>query len=370
VFTEIARRAPASQRPPAWRALLDALATPHGADRYLEWIRPTWTLGQVRARLVRVAHPTPHHVTLHLRPNRRWTGFAAGQHVELGVEIDGVRRTRCYSPAGSACRPGEIELTIAVHPEGKVSPWLRDHAWPGQVFDLSPARGDFVLPDPRPERVLLVSGGSGITPVLSMLRTLCDEGHAGPVTFLHYAASPGALPYATELARTAAAYPNVRVLRVFREHPEAGELQGRFGRAQIRAAEPDYAAAETFVCGPERLLDAVTRLFDAEGLGGRLHTESFTPLRYRVRPDAARARVHCRRSGVVLEGDGRSLLELAEAAGLAPGYGCRRGICHTCVRRMTAGSVRHVVTGATLTATDVDVQLCVQAPVGDVHIDL
>lgn len=353
-----------------WRAVLDALATPHGVDRYLEWIGPRWSLGQVRATLVRVDRPTPDSLTLQLRPNRCWAGFAAGQHVELSVEIDGVRHTRCYSPAGSAQRAGEIELTLRVHPEGRVSRWLRDHAQPGQTFDLSAARGDFVLPDPRPARMLFVSGGSGITPVLSMLRTLCDEGHSGPLTFLHYAASEAAMPYADELARIARAHPNVRVVRVFGQDPERGDLQGRFDREQLRAAEPDYAAAETFVCGPDSLMDAVRALFDAEGLAGRLHEESFTPLRYAVRPDPATGRVYCERSGIEIESDGRTLLELAEAAGLAPKYGCRRGICHTCVRRMTAGRVRHVTSGATLDATDVDVQLCVHAPAGDVHIDL
>lgn len=354
----------------SWASALGTLATPHGVDRYLEWIRPTWTLHQVRATLARVSLSAPASLTLSLRPNRSWTGFTAGQHVELSVEIDGVRHTRCYSPAGSAHRSSQLELTVALHPEGKVSRWLHEHARPGQVFDLSPARGDFVLPEPRPERVLLISGGSGVTPVLSMLRTLCDEGHGGPVTFLHYASSRAAMPYANELAELAACHAHVRLVRVFSEEPQAGDLPGRFSRDQLRAAEPDYASAQTFVCGPDRLMDAVRQLFEAEGLAERLHAESFTPPRYRVRRDEADGRVYCERSGVELESDGRTLLELAEAAGLRPAYGCRRGICHTCPRRMSAGRVRNVVTGATLTATDADVQLCVHAPAGDVHIDL
>jgi ferredoxin-NADP reductase len=118
MFTEKSRR----RRP--WLAVVDALATPHGADRYLEWIRPTWTLRQARATLARISRPAPGSLTLHLRPNRCWAGFTAGQHVELGVEIDGVRHTRCYSPAGSAHRAGELELTVAVRPGGRVSRWL------------------------------------------------------------------------------------------------------------------------------------------------------------------------------------------------------------------------------------------------------
>jgi ferredoxin len=117
-------------------------------------------------------------------------------------------------------------------------------------------------------------------------------------------------------------------------------------------------------------MDAVREVFEADGLSDRLHEESFQPLRYRVVPDDAAGRVYCERSGVVLENDGRTLLDQAEAAGLRPAHGCRRVICHTCVRHMAAGTLRRVDTGATLTATDVDVQLCVHAPAGDVHIDL
>ena len=117
-------------------------------------------------------------------------------------------------------------------------------------------------------------------------------------------------------------------------------------------------------------MDAVRGLFEEEGLAARLHTESFRPPRYRVDPDAATGRVVFERSGVEIENDGRTLLELAEAAGLHPKSGCRRGICHTCVCRMSAGSIRHVVTGESFNATDVDLQPCVHAAAGDVHIDL
>ena len=238
------------------------------------------------------------------------------------------------------------------------------------MFDLSPARGDFVLPTPRPERLLLISGGSGITPVMSMLRTLCSEDHAGPVTFLHYAGSPSDHPYETDLIEIASRHENVRVVHGFSGAPERGELEGHFSREQLERVEPEWASAETFVCGPDGLMDTVRDVFEEEGLGARLHAESFRPPRYRIDPTDARGRVFFERSSVEIENDGRTLLELAEAAGLEPAFGCRRGICHTCVCRMSAGRVRHVVTGDTHTDTDVDIQPCIHAAAGDVHIDL
>ncbi len=88
--------------------LLEALAAPHGVDRYLELIRPAWSLREARAVVSEVRRQTADSVTLTLRPNENWTGFRTGQFVRLTVEIDGVRQTRCYSPACSEHTPGHI----------------------------------------------------------------------------------------------------------------------------------------------------------------------------------------------------------------------------------------------------------------------
>ncbi len=151
--------------------LVDLLVGPHGVDRYLELIRPELTVRDARAQVVSVRHQTPRSVTLTLRPNAAFRGFRAGQFVRVGVEIDGIRRTRTYSPASSEHDDGTLELTVTVHPEGLVSGHLRATVRPGTTVHLGEAQGDFVLPAERPERLALISGGSGITPVMSMLRT-------------------------------------------------------------------------------------------------------------------------------------------------------------------------------------------------------
>ena len=107
-------------------SLVDLLVGPHGIDRYLELIRPDLTVSEARARIVAVERQTPRSVTLRLRPNAAWSGFRAGQFVRVGVEIDGVRRTRTYSPASSQYASGEhLELTISFLPDGLVSSYLR-----------------------------------------------------------------------------------------------------------------------------------------------------------------------------------------------------------------------------------------------------
>ena len=351
-------------------SLLDLLAGPPGVDGYLEQISPTWVVGACRARVVGVERSTPDSVTLRLRGNRAWEGFRAGQFVRLGVEIQGSWRERCYSPASVAGLARELELTVKRHPEGQVSNFLFENARPGTVLRLSQAQGDFRLPDRRPDRILLISGGSGITPVMSMLRTLCAEGHRGAVTFLHYAPDPERAIYREALEDLAAANPNLRLVRSYTRVPGVGEADGRFSPSQLDAIEPRYAEAETFACGPSALLDAVRKTWSAAGIDSKLHTESFAGPSIAAAEGVAGGTVEFAASGLRVKNTGAPLLEQAERAGLCPEFGCRMGICHTCSRRKTAGRVRNLSTGEASASEDEEIQICVSAPIGDVVVDL
>jgi ferredoxin-NADP reductase len=288
------------------------------------------------------------------------TVLRAGQHVNLSVEVDGRRLTRCYSPA-NAENDRLIELTIGVHDSGVVSQHLYHNARLGMVVGLGGIGGEFVLPANRPRRILFVSGGSGITPVLSMLRTLIAEGHTGEVAFVHYARNAAEACYRDELA----SLPGVRVLHGYTRSSDPADLVGRFGPEHLAAAMPS-ADTETavFVCGPPALVDAVREHCP------NAQSESFVPPVFRVPAGGTGGRVAFADSGLEVTDDGRSLLEQAEAAGLSPQNGCRMGICHTCTRRKTSGAVKDLITGAVSTADEEDVQICVTAPVGDVQLAL
>ncbi|TAM68734.1 ferredoxin reductase [Mycobacterium sp.] len=342
--------------------LLDLLTGPHGVDRYTELVAPTWTLGEARAKVTDVRRTTPRSITLTLTPNDNFLSahtVKAGQYINLTVEIDGRRHTRCYSPA-NAEGAATLELTIGRHGGGLVSNYLYEHARRGMVVGLAGAGGDFTLPargPQRPWRILFVSGGSGITPVMAMLRTLVAQGHPGEIAFVHYARTPAEACYRDELA----AMPSVRVLRGY-TRSEGGDLAGRFGPEHLATAMPSPDAV--FVCGPTALVEAVKAQCD------NVHTESFAPPALAVPAGPSGGRVTFSDSGVDIVDDGRPLLEQAESAGLTPDNGCRMGICHTCTRRKTAGTVRNLVTGAVSTAPDEDVQICVSVPVGDVDLSL
>lgn len=351
--------------------LVERLTTPHGIDRYLEAFNPSWSVFETRARVTAVRRQTEDTVTIVLRPNANWQGFRAGQFIRLTAAIDGKRHTRCFSPANSVhAADGRIELTAKINPDGVLTRYLRDHATPGMVVTLSEADGSFALPTPRPARVLLISGGSGITPVMAMLRTLCDEGHAGRITFLHYANSANGQIYADELAEIAARHPNVALLRAYTDG-KGGELGGLFSREQLAGAVPDYADAETFLCGPPGLMDRVEAVWQDDGISDRLHMERFTAAPVALPEDGnTEGEVRFARSERLAANDGDTLLNQAEAAGLTPESGCRMGICHTCTCTKTAGRVRDLRNGAVSDAGEEEIQICVSVPVGTVVLDL
>jgi ferredoxin-NADP reductase len=337
--------------------LVDLLTGPHGVDRYTELVEPTWTSGEARAKVIAVRRQTPRSVTLTLEPNRVFTGFRAGQHINLTVEIDGRRRTRPYSPASAEGSP-YIELTVGRHDGGLVSAYLCERARPGMVVGLDSVGGDFVLPATRPRRILFVSGGSGITPVMSMLRTLRSEGFTGDVAFLHYARSAVEACYRNELA----AMPDIKVLHGYTRSTAGSDVDGRFGPAHLAAAMPDADAV--FACGPPELVAAVREHCD------NVSSESFVPPVFNIAAETSGGSVSFTDAGVEVTDDGRPLLVQAEAAGLTPESGCRMGICHSCTRRKTRGAVRNLITGAVSSAEEEDVQICVSVPVGDVDLAL
>jgi ferredoxin-NADP reductase len=338
---------------------VDLLVGPHGIDRYLELIRPEITVRDARARIVAVTRQTRRSVTLAVKPNAAFTGFTAGQFLKVGVDIDGVRRTRTYSPACSEHRhDGLLELTITAHPGGLVSNHLIAHARTGGIVHLGTAQGDFTLPATRPERLVLISGGSGITPVLSMLRTLADEGHKGEITFVHYARTSADHLYGREVDELARRHPNLTTRYVATR--DTGE---RFTAATIH----DAAGAHAAVCGPPTLIEAVKSAWpDPE----RVVSETFTPPTLAVTGGAATGTLRFLKSDTTAAIAEGTLLEQTEAAGLTPEFGCRMGICHTCTCRKSAGTVQNILTGEISGEEDEDIQLCISVPQGDVALDI
>jgi ferredoxin-NADP reductase len=360
-------------------ALLDRFASPLRVDAYLAALRPTWAPG--RGVVVASEPQTATATSVLIRPGRDWAGHRPGQFVTIGVDVGGVRHHRCYSLTSVPGRPdGCIEITVQAVEGGTVSRHLARHARRGDVVSLGAADGDFTLPDePRP--LLAVTAGSGITPVMAMVRSLVAS--AVPrrdVVVVHHAPSADDVIFGTELARHAVAHEWLRVETVLTREPGGGHLDAD----RLDRLCPDWTERDAYVCGPTGLLDFAADHWTAAGAIERLHVERFTApvlgagttavttLRSEdADGTAGQGTVRFAATGVdaVPPTPATTLLEIAEAAGLAPPCGCRMGICHTCSTPVLDGCARDLRDGRLVEAGS-HVQLCVSAGAGDVTLDL
>jgi ferredoxin-NADP reductase len=336
--------------------LVDSLLGPHGIDRYLELIAPTLTITDPRALVTRVHRQTDRSVTLTIKPNTAFTGFSAGQFVRVGVEINGVRKIRTFSPASADHDKDQLELTVTLRDNGLVSNYLRDNAKPGMLLHLSEASGTFTLPAELPDQIALISGGSGVTPVLSMLRTLLHGGHCGPIDFIHYARTCTDHLYRGELEALVQTHSNLSV-----HYRATREGDAHLGPDQFGHIGAD---AHVAVCGPQALIDA------AKDLWPHAQAETFTAPTLLVSGEQATGTLRFVSSGTSAAIASGSLLEQAEAAGLNPEFGCRMGICQTCTCRKQAGAIKNLITGEISDEEDVNIQLCISVPAGDVALEL
>ncbi|VXC04558.1 ferredoxin reductase [Aeromicrobium sp. 9AM] len=348
-----------------------SLTSPHTIDHYLDQIHPMLAAENVRARVVEVIQETGDASTVILRPNGAWKGFTPGQHVQFGVEVNGTRRIRCFSVSSSkAAKKDTFSVSVKAHPDGYVSQFLHNELQPRTIVYLSQAEGEFVLPRVVPDNLLLISGGSGITPVMSMIRTLRDSGHRGNVTFLHYARSNEDEMFTSDLDELAE-QANVTVQRIYTRKPEPGvELKGRFHVDHLKHLGIDPTETLTYVCGPAGLIATVRDTYTELGAADQLRLEYFKVPS--VDLDAADATGTLTFDDAKIEADnsGATILEQAEAAGLKPEFGCRMGVCNTCVVKKNHGAVRHVISNEISANTDETIKICVHVPVGDVNVAL
>lgn len=334
-------------------------------DDLLAQLHPTWALTRIRARVRAVIDETPDTKTFVLRPNRNWPGFRAGQHVGVEVEIGGVRHQRRYSLSSAPLRGARIAITVKRQPGGRVSNWLHDHLRAGDVLTLTPPAGDFVLPDALPPRLLMLAAGSGITPLMAMLRMFVAVGARIGVAVVQVARRRPDAIFATELAALAAAAPTVAWL------PHFTAEDGRFDVGALARLVPDHRERHTLLCGPASFAAMIQEHWQRCGIADRLQLESFgVP----VSPVSTGSEIHearCTRSERYFDAPADlPLLVAAERAGLQPRYGCRMGICHSCQCVKRSGAVENVLTGRVSTAPDERIQLCISRARSTVTLDL
>ena len=354
-------------------ALAEALTTPHGVDRYVELVRPAFSLREVRAEVVAVRRATARSVTLTLRPNANWQGFRAGQFVRLSVEIDGVRHTRCYSPASSAPRrrPARADRARAARRRTSRRSCAERAARHGRL--ALAGRGRLRAARRAPARA-----------AADQRRQRHHAGHVDAADALRGGPRrPDRLPalrprrarrrLRDELARSPPRHPNVRLLRGFTRGPRAGELRRPLRpRARARGGHRPGRGADVRVRAdraPRRGAHDV-----GAGRAGRAPARRAASRRRRPRTSrrtaSSPAACASRAAGARRRAPARRCSTRPRPPASTPQSGCRMGICHTCTCRKLEGAVRDVRTGEISTAPDELIQICVNAPVGDVTLDI
>jgi len=354
-------------------ALADSFAWPLKASHYLELVNPLWTTHALQARVEAVWDETKDARTLTLRPGRNWRGHRAGQHVRLGVPIGGKHYTRTYSISSAPERDdGCITLTVKAMEGGRMSRHLVRKVKVGDYLPLGLPQGEFYLPDAQPVKPLFITAGSGITPVMSMLRSLMAQERLPDAVHIHYAPHAYDVIFGQELKEMAAKHPRYRLhLMYTRELGEARSAECHFSAAQLAEIVPDWRTRECYACGPQSLLDDVEKHWQTGGGARRLHIERFRAPLARLDFDARGGSVQFTAAGKTVQADAVTpLLRVAEDAGLNPPHGCRMGICHTCPRKLVSGQVRDLRTGAVHGEPGENVLICVSAAAGDCQIDL
>jgi ferredoxin-NADP reductase len=338
-------------------------------DFWLGELRPEWSLDGLRARVERVVDETHDVKTFVLAPGAAWPGHRAGQYVPVEVEIDGVRVRRCYS-ISSAPGGAHVAITVKRVSGGRVSSFLHDRVSAGSVLGLGAPAGDFVLEEGSPGKLLLLSGGSGVTPVMSLLRDLAARDAVRDVVFFHAARSAADVVFHEELRALSARHEGLELVIRLDDDP-ALALQGPLDEAELRAKVPDFAERETFLCGPPGMMAAIDRIWAGAGALERLRRERFTAPRPAAVPaGSAGVSVRLSRSGRSVVAGAGTLLEALERAGERPAHGCRMGICNTCRCHKRAGTVEDLITGAVSSDPDEEIRLCVSIARSDLDLAL
>jgi len=361
---------------PGWHALrtiAGRITTPLLPDDYLKLANPLWSARELRGRVLEVRRETVDSATLVIKPGWGFGfNYQPGQYVGIGLLVDGRWRWRSYSLTSSPVKAGAersaasrssrtITITVKAMPEGFLSTHLVDGVAAGTIVRLAAPQGNFVMPDPAPASVLFITGGSGVTPVMSMLRTLSRRDQITDIVHLHSAPTESDLMFGAELDELQRSHPGYRLrTRLTREN-------GRFDLSRLDDEVPDWRDRQTWACGPEGMLNSAEQVWSAAGLKEQLHQERFAASRIAVHGQGGT--VEFAKSGKTVTVDAATpLMEAGEGAGVTMPFGCRMGICQSCVVGLLDGHVRDLRSGIEHEPGS-RIQTCISAASGDCVLD-
>ncbi|RWC12345.1 MAG: hybrid-cluster NAD(P)-dependent oxidoreductase [Mesorhizobium sp.] len=270
--------------------------------------------------------------------------FNAGQYVLLRLSIDGLEVTRPYSVASPPTRPLDLQITVKRTPGGLVSNWLHDNLRSGDEIRIEGPLGSFKLDGFASAKLLFLAGGSGITPLMSMVRMLTDRAFDLDLRLIYSVRSPRDIIFRSELDALAARFPNLGVTFLCSKGgPSRTGPSGRIDGSMLLRLVPDLAKRAVYTCGPEPYMTALRDGFDEVGVKPlAYYEESFGGYPSGVAPDdfAISSFVHFAKSGLEHRcAPGETLLDAARKCGVYVPTACQQGVCGTCRIAKLSGEV-------------------------------
>lgn len=317
--------------------------------------------------------------------------YQPGQFMTYAFDIGGETINRCYTISSAPTRPDTISITVKRVPGGPVSNWLHDNLRPGmQLKALGPMGAFTCYAHPAP-RYLFLSGGSGITPLMSMARTFHDLGEQEDIVFVHSARSPADIIFREELelmSRLSDKFRFVPVVGAVSPLASYTGLRGRVSAPMLETVAPDFLTREIFVCGPTPYMTAVRDMLAKVGFDmNRYHEESFNfealpaldqadvvigEAMLDAAPEVRTFKVEFTKTRRAIDvPENMTVLEAAKRAGMRLPSSCTQGMCGTCKSKKVSGSVDMTHQGG-IRQREIDagmVLLCCSKPTSDLVIE-
>lgn len=325
------------------------------------------------ARCIRKTQETPDTFSYEFAPvNAQFKPFAAGAHINVRLPAgeNGKIIQRTYTLSSSPKTLPTFTLTVKRVKEGCVSNWLADHLEPGASLDFTQAAGDFILPEQTPGRLLFIAAGSGITPMMSMLRFLSETANKSEIDCLYYARSPEDIIFHKQLATLSNSMKGLRVnYCVEQANDDWFGLSGRINREHFSELEK-LSKYEIYLCGPAPFMAAACQTLKTLGVEEyQIHKEIF----------AVDMSAHALQTQAKVQFSGehhaqlitkKTLLEEAESRGLTIASGCRSGICKTCRCKKVSGETVNLLNGQRSSAANEYILPCVTQALSDTIMEI
>lgn len=301
----------------------------------------------------------------------------AGSHINIQFESDGQTIDRTYTLSSSptldydANQAEEYAITVKCVENGLASNWLFSQLKTGDKIKVSQAQGQFILPYHPPGKILFLSAGSGVTPLMSMLRYLSKSGNRSDIHFLNYSKSNKDIIFKSELIQLTSIRPNIKTDFVL-ETDSKGKTHERINTAQLKKLVPDIAERDIYMCGPQAFMKSSAKIFEQlEVSPSRIHLENFT-----ANIDAASSLGYSTALNFssldkpLVSSPAKTILQEAEAAGLKPKSACRAGICRTCRCKKISGTTVNLATGEESSKDNDYILPCITVAKTETHIEL